>query len=253
MPPFYPTTRRESGNGHSSDASDSHHPAVASTEIENASPLAAKVKHLRQQVVTQTHLMHLLTHQLATPLTALQGSVQLLSEPSLSPEQRQEFLAMVQQQVLRLQGLLNNLMNLRQLETGALAPQPTAFAVTSLVEELLSEFPSHPIACLWNSPLPLVWADRWQVGQVMVNLLSNAIKYSPSGSPIQVGAQLRDLHWLEVWVRDWGLGIPAADQARLFERFYRVQHGDRQHIQGNGLGLSLCQLLVEKHGGNASL
>lgn len=204
---------------------------------------------LKEQIAAQTQLMHLLTHQLATPLTSLNGSVQLLGEPWLEPEQRQEFLEVVQQQVQRLRNLLNDLVALRNLETGKLKTQAVQFSLQDLVEEVMVAFRSHPTIYHFNAEVPKVWGDRWQVSQVLVNLISNAIKYSPNGAPIEIGAQQLQTDWIEVWVRDEGLGIPVADQPHLFERFYRVKHHDRQNIDGTGLGLSLCKLLVENQGG----
>lgn len=204
---------------------------------------------LKEQIAQQTQLMQLLTHQLATPLTALGGSVALLAEPGLAAEHQQEFLTVVQQQVYRLKHLLRDLMALRHLETGALATHPTCLCLPSLAQEVMADFQTTQVSCVFDPALPLVWGDRWQVMQVLVNLLSNAIKYSPNGSPIEVGAAVHQEAWINVWVRDRGLGIPAADQPHLFERFYRVQHRDRHDIKGTGLGLSLCKLLVENQGG----
>jgi signal transduction histidine kinase len=207
---------------------------------------------LKEQVAAQTQLLHLLTHQLATPLTSLGGSVQLLGEPDLNAEQRQEFLEMVQQQVQRLRSLLQDIVALQNLETGVFATNATRVGLKPLVEEVVATFCQPPVVYQFSPALPDVWCDRWQVSQVLVNLLSNAIKYSPSGRPIEVGATLLPSGWVEVWVRDQGLGIPIADQPHLFERFYRVRHGDRQNIAGTGLGLSLCKALVENQGGRIS-
>jgi signal transduction histidine kinase len=204
---------------------------------------------LRQQIATQTQLMHLLTHQLATPLTTLSGSVQLLAEPCLEPEQRQEFLSLVQHQVYRLQELLGDLVALRDLETGVLETHPTEFTLPELAAEVLADFKPLQAKGMFEPGLPVIWGDRWQVSQVLANLLSNAFKYSPSHSPVEIGAHRLPSGWVEVWVRDQGLGIPLEDQPHLFERFYRVKHGDRQHIEGTGLGLSLCKVLVENQGG----
>ncbi|HEY9615901.1 MAG TPA: HAMP domain-containing sensor histidine kinase [Microcoleaceae cyanobacterium] len=206
-------------------------------------------QRLREQISRQTQLMHLLTHQLATPLTSLNGSVQLLAEIELDPGQRQEFLGVIQHQIKRLQDLLTDLMALRDLETGTLETQTTCFSLTELADEVVVSFAPYAITYQFAADLPLAWGDRWQVSQVLVNLLSNAIKYSPNGSAIELGAKLLQPGWMEVWVKDHGLGIPVADQARLFERFYRVKHHDRQSIEGTGLGLSLCKLLVENQGG----
>jgi signal transduction histidine kinase len=212
--------------------------------------LQQKNQHLREQISAQTQLMHLLTHQLATPLTSLKGSVHLLNEVELAPDQRQEFLDVVQQQVERLQNLLQELGTLRNFETGLLQTHPIAFSVQQLVEEVLLAEQICGTVRAFTEELPFVWGDRWQVSQVLVNLLSNAVKYSPPDRPIEIGAKLVDSDQVKVWVRDQGLGIPVADQHRLFERFYRVKHRDRQNIDGTGLGLSLCKLLVENQGGN---
>jgi len=204
---------------------------------------------LKDQIASQTQLMHLLTHQLATPLTSLTGSVHLLADPSLGPAHRHEFLTLVQQQVKRLQTLLQDLIALQNLETGVLESHMARFGLRDLIQEVIQTFEPRPITAALSATLPDVWGDRWQISQVLVNLLSNAIKYSPDDSPIQVGAALKQTGWVEIWVQDQGLGIPLADQARLFERFYRVKHRDRQKIQGTGLGLSICKLLVENQGG----
>lgn len=206
-------------------------------------------RSLKQQIAAQTQLMHLLTHQLATPLTSLNGSLQLLNEPTLEPEHRQEFLELVQQQVQRLQHLLKDVAALRNLETGALETHPVRFCLQQLVAEVLVAFPDRSVALQFDSKIPEVWGDRWQISQVLINLVSNAIKYSPRDRPIEVGARELPNGWVEVWVQDHGLGIPAADQPHLFERFYRVKHRDRETIEGTGLGLSLCKLLVENQGG----
>ena len=211
-----------------------------------AQTLLADKKLLQQQVEDQTQFIHLLLHQLATPLTALQGSVHLLGE-DLNVDQRREFLDLVQQQVQHLQDLLQSLVALRDLEAGMLA-RPIAFCLKSLVEEVRSKFHS-PLITHHIQALPDVWGDRWQVSQILINLLSNAIKYSSADSAIEIGAASNSEGFVEVWVRDHGLGIPADAQARLFERFYRVRHDDRANISGTGLGLSLCKLLVENQGG----
>lgn len=225
--------------------------AIDNAEAGLVQTLFQENQTLREQIARHTELMQLLTHQLATPLTALSGSVHLLTETELTAEHRKEFLDVVEQQIARLQNLLQDLMALRNAETGSLKAKPTRFSVALLMDEVVAGFQahSHPIICQVSPDLPEVWADRWQVSQVLVNLLSNAIKYSPNREPIEVGATLLEPNWIQIWVKDQGLGIPAAAQPHLFERFYRVKHHDRQNIEGTGLGLSLCKLLVENQGG----
>lgn len=204
---------------------------------------------LREHILQHAQLMQLLTHQLATPLTALNGAVHLLGEPSLALDQRQEFLGVIQQKLHSLTTLLRDLMALRNVETGKIATQPISFCFKMLVAEVMAGFAPYPVTYRFGAELPQVWGDRWQVSQVLVNFLSNAIKYSPNGRAIEVGAVVKQSGWVEIWVQDYGLGIPEADQPHLFNRFYRVKHGDRENIEGTGLGLSLCKILVENQGG----
>jgi len=222
---------------------------VDELDAELAQSLILENQSLREQIARHTQLLQLLTHQLATPLTALNGSVHLLADSELVGHQRQEFLGVVEQQIRRLKELLADMVALHDLETGKLEARPTSFCLQRLIDESISAFAPYPITYHFDRVLPDVWGDRWQVSQVLVNLLSNAIKYSPNGHPIEVGASLEPSGWVQVWVKDYGLGIPEADQPFLFERFYRVKHRDRQDIGGTGLGLSLCKLLVENQGG----
>ncbi|MBW4519573.1 MAG: HAMP domain-containing histidine kinase [Scytolyngbya sp. HA4215-MV1] len=222
---------------------------LSHSTLEEAEEILAENEQLREQIETQTQLMHLLTHQLATPLTSLKGSIHLLSEAVLDDEQEQEFLEVVRQQVRRLRTLLQDVVALRSLETGLLQAHAIAFCPQQLINEVIGAEQICGVNRHFSTDLPLVWGDRWQVSQVLVNLLSNAVKYSPVDSFIEVGAQIHQSDWVEIWVEDHGLGIPEADQAHLFERFYRVKHHDRQTIEGTGLGLSLCKLLVENQGG----
>jgi signal transduction histidine kinase len=206
-------------------------------------------QQLQDQVDSQTEFIHLLLHQLATPLTSLQGSVHLLGEPSLDADQRQEFLDLIRQQVEHLQEMLQSLVALRRFEAGVLGSQPIAFSVDALAQEVIGLFHHSSTTYEFPSDLPEVWGDRWQVSQVLINLVSNAIKYSPAQTAVVIGASLHSDGWVEVWVRDRGLGIPIEAQPHLFQRFYRVRHRDRANISGTGLGLSLCKLLIENQGG----
>jgi len=204
---------------------------------------------LRKQIANQTHLLQLMTHQFATPLTSLSGSLAMLEEAALSAEQSKEFLEFVHQDVNRLQELLQDIQSLQNLETGKLETHTQPFCIANLVEEVMQGFSGHTPTYEFEPAMPEVKGDRWQTAQVLVNLISNAVKYSPDDNPIEIGASRVASDWIEVWVRDHGLGIPEADQPHVFERFYRVKHRDRQHIHGTGLGLSLCKRLIENQGG----
>lgn len=224
----------------------------AAADLSDSETLLRENQRLRHQIEANSQLMALLTHQLSTPLTSLQGWLDLLAEPNLDLSQRREFLSLVRQQVHHLHRLLTEVLALHYLDSESLGTHLESLRLAELLHEALELFPGAPIQTALSEGLPPIWGDRWQIVQVLANLLSNALKYSPEASPVLVGAEPQGDRQLKIWVRDYGLGIPAADQPHLFRSFYRVQHPDRAQIAGTGLGLALCKLLVENQGGTVA-
>ena len=108
--------------------------------------------------------------------------------------------------------------------------------------------PNHQLGLEWPVEDPLVSADQRRIYQVVQNLLTNAVKYSPHGGGISMSACTRGRE-LVVSITDQGLGIPAMELDRIFDRFHRVQGEVSRGIGGTGLGLAICKGLVEAHGG----
>ena len=106
--------------------------------------------------------------------------------------------------------------------------------------------PKHSIICEPCEGMTLT-GDREKLGHVLANLLGNAVKYSREGSEIRINCSLKAGR-VKVEVTDQGIGIAAADQARLFERFYRVEHDDKGHVSGFGIGLYLVSEILRLHG-----
>lgn len=96
--------------------------------------------------------------------------------------------------------------------------------------------------------LPVVFADKQLIGQVLANLIENAIKYTPTGGGITISAEANDSEVI-VHVKDTGIGIPAESLPRIFERFYRVDKGRSREMDGTGLGLAIAKHVLSKHGG----
>jgi two-component system sensor histidine kinase VicK len=110
----------------------------------------------------------------------------------------------------------------------------------------------HQLKLMGDEDLPVIRADRERVLQVIMNVLSNAIKYTPDGGRIlMMAGQTKDKVWLEV--EDNGIGIPAGDRERIFERFYRVDKARSRESGGTGLGLSIAQEIIQRHEGSLSL
>jgi signal transduction histidine kinase len=149
--------------------------------------------------------------------------------------------------------LLNQLMDVTRLETGKVHLLREAADVSGLVRHsieiarsLTSADPQHTFVV--DVPETLVAeVDALRLEQVLTNLLDNAVKFSPDGGEIHVGLRMSGSDWFEIWVRDFGLGIPVERRDHIFQRFYQA-HADA-HRSGMGLGLYVSQQIVEMHAG----
>ena len=196
-----------------------------------------------------------MSHDLRQPLNAIVGFTDLLlmteGEP-LSPKQRRHLghVAAASRQLL---GLINDLRDLSRVESGRMEIHPEPCDVAALLEETLALFRTQTqdgrvsLVLEMTSPLSRLLADRVRVQQVLHNLLSNAFKFTPEGGFITVTAKQVGLE-LEVAVRDTGVGVPLADQKRIFEAYEQAGPKEGQQ-KGVGLGLAIARRLVELHGG----
>jgi signal transduction histidine kinase len=161
---------------------------------------------------------------------------------------------MVVQSALRLRGLIEDMVNLRHVESRQADLNLEVFSIRDLIETVCADCRSlaaakGQIALLNLPPEPLqVKADPAKITLVLNNLLTNAIKFTPNGGRIAVSVEPHDD---EIWiaVADSGIGIPPADLERIFERFYQVEPHLTRHQGGMGLGLPIAKGMVELHGG----
>jgi len=195
------------------------------------------------------------SHELRTPLASIQGYTETLLDGALAdPEHNVRFLGIIRQNVERLTRLTEDLLTLSRIEQKRLALNFEPHSLNRLLRDAIDLV--RPIARKSGVALdlqpaagdPEVWCDREAVDQVLSNLLDNAVKYTPAGGMVDVGTAASD-HWVEVFVRDTGIGIPAEDVPRLFERFYRVDKARSRELGGTGLGLSIVKHLVAAHHG----
>jgi signal transduction histidine kinase len=202
----------------------------------------------------------LVSHELRTPLSSIVGYVELLLEESedgdLTEAERQRFLAIVDRNARRLQRLVGDLLFVARLEAGKLDLQLTDVDLSLTAREAIDT--ARQLADREGISLHeqiaaglSMHGDGDRLGQVIDNLLSNALKFTPDGG--EVGLRLFALDGnaqLEVW--DTGIGIPATEQPRLFERFFRASSATDAAVPGVGLGLSITKAIVESHGGRLS-
>jgi len=195
------------------------------------------------------------SHELKTPLAAIQGFAETLLGGALDDKQnRARFLEIIRDHAIRLGRLTDDLLKLSLIEAGKLelesAPVPVQDIIHSCVETTrLKAAPKQlTLATEYLSHLPPVRGDVARLREVLQNLLDNAVQYTPAGGHITVRAAVHEGQ-MKIAVTDTGVGIPRAEQQRIFERFYRVDPARSREVGGTGLGLSIAKHLVEAHGG----
>jgi two-component system sensor histidine kinase KdpD len=199
-------------------------------------------------------LLSTISHDLRTPLVSIIGAVSSLLTygATYAESARRELLLTIQEEAERLNRFVGNLLDMMRLESGALELKREWVEIGDVIGTALSRLThtlnQHQLIVDVDPDLPMLRLDFVLVEHVLVNLLENAVKYSPPQTTIRVSAR-REGQSIAVEVADEGIGIPPGDLERIFDKFYRVQRGDR-HGAGTGLGLSICRGIVEAHGGH---
>ncbi len=199
------------------------------------------------------------SHELKTPLFSLSGFMELIDEGELDAETEKEFLSLMRQQVDRLTDLSLSLLDLSQVDSGAVRLEAGDIDVTAVTRAVIAEFrpgaESRNVGIEVSAPTELPAAcDERRVSQVLRALLDNAVKFSPEGGTVAVGLTTEgaaDDDDVVITVTDQGPGIPHDELNRVFERFFRGNGGS--HKSGTGLGLSIAKDMVELMGGTLTV
>jgi signal transduction histidine kinase len=206
----------------------------------------------------KTEFVSMVSHELRTPLTSIQGYAELLLEDKQISGEERESLTIVKKNTDRLLGLINDLLDLSRMEAGRLDLHRTSLDLARLIPEVacslrpLIEAKRQRLQLDLGEALPPVWADQDRVTQILTNLISNAHKYTLEEGNIMVAAR-QDDGFVRVDVSDTGIGLSPEDQTRLFTKFFRAHERAPQAGGGTGLGLVICRLLVELHGGRITV
>jgi len=195
------------------------------------------------------------SHEFKTPLTAIQGFAETLLGGAIDdPQNRLRFLEIILEHSRRLARLTDDLLKLSKMDADKLELEIRRLSVAQFVESCIETTQRTAaekdlrVSVNLLQPLPDIAADRRRLAEVLQNLLDNAMQYTPAGGQIMVGASANGGE-VTITVSDTGIGIPQADQSRIFERFYRVDVARSREVGGTGLGLSISKHLVEAHGG----
>jgi two-component system sensor histidine kinase KdpD len=199
----------------------------------------------------RSSLLSAVSHDLRTPLASITGAASTLrsQEGKLAPEVKQELLESISEEAERLSRLVGNLLDMTRFESGAVELRRDLYPLEEIVgcalQRVERQMEGRAVTTLLPGELPLVYVDDVLIGQVVTNLLENALKYTPKETPLEIAAAAAP-GAVVLEVRDRGPGIPAGEEERIFEKFYR---GSSRGARGAGLGLAICRAVVQAHQG----
>jgi len=199
------------------------------------------------------------SHELRTPITVIKGYAEtLLSGDVAEAELTTRFIGIIHDHAERLANLIRDLLSISEIESGELSLELAPLRIEGVAKRAATLLDHQArakgisIGFTGLEAAPTVLADHGRIEQVLVNLLDNAIKYTPEHGAINISVtDERDK--LKVSITDTGIGIPANELSRVFERFYRVDKGRGRNEGGTGLGLSIVKHIVQLHGGTATV
>jgi PAS domain S-box-containing protein len=222
--------------------------------IIGAAKIARDITERKEFERRKDEFIAMASHELKTPLTSLNGFLQLLDRHirKQKDEQGNTIMKRVNREVNRLIKLVADLLDISKIQTGQLEYQEEPFDLDALVQEIVEMVQagtaSHRI-CVEGQACAAVFADKGRIGQVLMNLLTNAIKYSPQASMVIVRLSA-DQENARVSVQDFGDGIAKEYQQKIFERYYQVSDSNNQPFAGLGMGLYLANEIIKRHRGS---
>ncbi len=222
-------------------------------ELERTNQELRKIDEMKSEFVSVA------SHELRTPLAAIKNAVQLMLRGKTGEinENQIKFLFMAERNINRLTNILNSLLDLSRMESGKINLRFEELDLKNSIEFILSSLKpqadgkSLRLRMEIHGDLPLIYADREKLEQILINLVGNAIKFTPEGGEISVSATPpgEEEDTVAISVRDSGIGIPKDQLDRIFEKFHQVEGSLHRSSTGTGLGLAITKGLVEAHHG----
>ena len=199
----------------------------------------------------------MIAHDLRSPLTNVIGIAEMMKDDMLGPvnEEQKKWLGKIGDNVRNLVNLVSDFLDLSKLEAGHIELTKKPVYIEELIMnnlesyQLLGQDKKITFTISLDPYLPTIDADPRRLDQVLSNLLSNAVKFTPEGGQIEVGARAEDSRSVNFWVRDTGIGIPKEEIGNLFEKYKQASNTKDGSQNGTGLGLVICKMIVETHGG----
>jgi two-component system phosphate regulon sensor histidine kinase PhoR len=226
-------------------------------DVENwAQQRKAEIEVLKQNEAYRKEFLQNLSHELKTPIFAIQGYVDTLLNGALeNPEVNKKFLGSTSRNIDRLVNLVDDLDEISKLERGEQQLFKDNFIIQDLVKDVFesltikAELKQIKLGIKKGCELPLtVYADQEKIRQVLINLVDNAIKYGKQNGVVEASAYKIDGKRILIEISDDGTGIGEEHIGRIFERFYRTDLARSRKVGGSGLGLAICKHIIEAHG-----
>jgi len=221
---------------------------------------------VQQANIAKSEFVSFVAHELKNPMTSIKGYAELLSTGAVGPmtEMQSSFLGTIRSNIERMKSIVEDLNDNSKIEAGRLRLDFKAVSVAEVTENVIRstrrqiDEKKQTIELRIPGDLPMIWADRTRVEQILINLVSNANKYTQEGGQIFVAAEkstqpqdsqgkAEEVH---IWVSDNGLGMTPEDQKKIFQKFFRSEDDQARKAQGTGLGLNITKSLVEMQGGH---
>jgi signal transduction histidine kinase len=218
----------------------------------------ADITRQHELAQTRSDVVTLVSHEMRTPLTAIQGMTELLAAYEIEPVRRKEMTLAINDEVKRLARMIGDYLDIAMLEMGKTKLRLAPVRLESIVERCLLLF--EPVAQEksirlrrhFDIHLSAIMGDADLLSRVFANLISNALKYSSANTDVSVSMNSGQDR-VNVVIEDHGYGIPAEDIERIFEKFYRVPRLQDADVPGTGLGLTFVREIVELHGGTITV
>ena len=217
-----------------------------------------ELTHSQLQTNVYQQAIQFVTHEMRTPLTAIQGSSELIGRYATMPEaKRQQMATLINSESKRLSRMIETFLSVERLSAGQMELKQDVFSLPDLVSACVER--ARPIAepkritiDLQVLPAAELTGDRELMEYAVYNLLTNAVKYSPPETRVTVYGDIRDGE-VRLSVRDEGIGMERKEVARIFEKFYRTSRAQQSGEVGTGIGLSIVEQIVTQHGGRVQV
>jgi two-component system phosphate regulon sensor histidine kinase PhoR len=232
---------------------------IKNHEIQGCILVFHNITELRRLEKIRQDFVANVSHELRTPLSSIKGYSETLLNGALDDkENMKKFTEIIYNETNRLAKIIDDLLDLSKIESGKINITFLPTDISNIIKRTISIIENQAKVKLISihlsipEQIPQILADETRISQVFLNLLDNAIKYTPNNGIVTISVEQKN-KFVQISIKDTGIGIPEKDISRLFERFYRVDKARSRELGGTGLGLSIAKHIIQSHGGEISV